>query len=511
MPEPRLASNRNDSGSRGSGFFAFLAGTSLACCISSTVADELPSTAGTAGTAALVIAIEPSVIEPFVTLPEGIATNHTAQVEEKLPAFAYHREAAAEAEAKLRRSFNRTRSEFLEALFTASKHRRLTPEQVLHPGFERFVQWFRERNKEFPLTGGLAEIWATGEPDDYVKERLAEPLRKAMAGHLVTVIPDDLDESTLLSVSNLQSVADASMELARSFEYNDHKAANYVAQFVRANWVPRTPNPSGADSFELAPVVRANEALEVTARLQAAEASRPEARRREFDEFLSGASQVLRSSISLAEASWQQYPELCAGLPASALAGYVLWIFLRRSRGGTGASVVPKQIAYTVVFNAARNETVFLPVKAESKPELIRSDTGSSGALIQKEPEQPIVPLVPLDLEWQDRVLAMERRAEELMAQVRAGLAPHLAKEMMNALVHKLISDREGLLHAHSVASAEVARIEQRFAKVHAELRSQLAAYHARTVELEKELAVRTEQNIELLKGQIAELQKKVP
>jgi gas vesicle protein len=120
-------------------------------------------------------------------------------------------------------------------------------------------------------------------------------------------------------------------------------------------------------------------------------------------------------------------------------------------------------------------------------------------------------PVLAVDLEWQNRVVSAEKRAEALLADVRAGLAPHLAKELMNELVRKLVADREGLMQANHIAASEVARLERRFSRLHADLQQQLKDYQLRTVELQKQLQARTEQNRELLRSQIEALQKKVP
>jgi hypothetical protein len=219
---------------------------------------------------------------------------------------------------------------------------------------------------------------------------------------------------------------------------------------------------------------------------------------------------VLRTGVSGLQAAWDKEPLLYDGVAGGIVLVLVGWLVWRPSRPNRSTRVVGGQTAYTVVLNAARNETIFLPVKTESSPQLVVADTASSGTLVKMESEPQSVSGTPLDLEWQDRVMGAEKRAEELLAQVRAGLAPHLAKEMMSELVRKLVADREGLLQAHLIASSEVAEIEQRFAKVHAQLQERLREYQARNLELEKELAASSEQNRKLLSTQIEALQKRI-
>src|SRR5439155_11525599 len=55
-------------------------------------------------------------------------------------------EAAAPSEALSHETIERTRAEFIESLYLASKHRQLTVAQTQHPGFQRFVGWFQQKH-----------------------------------------------------------------------------------------------------------------------------------------------------------------------------------------------------------------------------------------------------------------------------------------------------------------------------------------------------------------------------
>jgi hypothetical protein len=154
-------------------------------------------------------------------------------------------------------------------------------------------------------------------------------------------------------------------------------------------------------------------------------------------------------------------------------------------------------------LNRDRNETIFLPAKATLNPTITLPEN--------IELVSPVEAVTITDHKaWQERVLAAEKRAEELMAMVRAGLAPHLARELMNRLVRELISQRAGLLHTHQVAERELTAMEARFENVISQLQERLAAYEKRNAELERELAAKKEENLELIKASIVMTQGKL-
>jgi hypothetical protein len=466
---------------------------------------------------------------PFLLFTTNVPAIGPAEPVTKVPSpvFVYRSQVSMEAEANLREAFNRLRTEFTDQLFVASKHRTLTLDQTRHPGFRRFVEWFQTHHSEFPLTSELAESWATGATNDELREELATNLRTVMDFYLTASAPDPLIQIRLVPVastnnlasvdidslvsfslagSNIVSVSEGKRRLREIFGRAKIQSADYTARFLKENCylfasvtepvqpadraasnylaastnsIAHEPEPAGDWKPDLRPV-----ALELLA--------------------------IFRSGMAFMQDLWEREPTALAALTAVllfALGGWLLW---RPSKLAHAARVMPRESAYTVVFNAARNETVFLPAKTGAKPQLIANDRANSGALVQADSEMPAISAAPLDFEWEARVLATEKRAEQLLVEVRAGLAPHLAREMMHELVRKLVSDREGLLRAHWRASSEVAELEQRFARVHATLIERLREYQARNLELEKELAATTEQNCKLLRTRIEDLQKKV-
>ena len=112
--------------------------------------------------------------------------------------------------------------------------------------------------------------------------------------------------------------------------------------------------------------------------------------------------------------------------------------------------------------------------------------------------------------EWQQRALIAEQRTEKLQTAARAGLIAHLSQWFSRVLTQRLISQRRLLMDTHDNAAAEMAALEARLEKVQAPLQVRLAAYEHRIAELEKELAVRGEENRELLKAKIEMMRKQL-
>jgi hypothetical protein len=82
-------------------------------------------------------------------------------------------------------------------------------------------------------------------------------------------------------------------------------------------------------------------------------------------------------------------------------------------------------------------------------------------------------------------------------------LAPYLAETLKEAVVQGLAAQRAELLEAQRMASVEISELVHRLDRLQAPMQERLRAYQDRIVELQKDLAQRTEENRELLKLKI--------
>ncbi len=105
---------------------------------------------------------------------------------------------------------------------------------------------------------------------------------------------------------------------------------------------------------------------------------------------------------------------------------------------------------------------------------------------------------------WRARALAAEARADKATALLRARLLPQLARWMMNEMLGRLLSQRSALLNSQQRAEREVAELAARLDGVHAPLEERLRTYEQRVAELEAQLAIKDQQNRELIEARIA-------
>jgi hypothetical protein len=107
---------------------------------------------------------------------------------------------------------------------------------------------------------------------------------------------------------------------------------------------------------------------------------------------------------------------------------------------------------------------------------------------------------------WQQRALAAEQKVEQAHAAIRAGVMAQLKEKLVN----NLATQREAMLEVQQSAAVDLAELEQRLNELHAPLQERLRAYETRIADLEKALATKGEENLELIKAKIAMTRKQL-
>lgn len=107
---------------------------------------------------------------------------------------------------------------------------------------------------------------------------------------------------------------------------------------------------------------------------------------------------------------------------------------------------------------------------------------------------------------WERRALQAEQEAQTAHALIRQGLLPELSRWLKQKLVRKLITDRTELLSAQQVAVRQVAAVDERLARIEAQIHLQNRAYVRRIEELTAELQAAKAENRELIKARIAQV-----
>jgi hypothetical protein len=107
------------------------------------------------------------------------------------------------------------------------------------------------------------------------------------------------------------------------------------------------------------------------------------------------------------------------------------------------------------------------------------------------------------DLSWRERALVAEARAEKAASLLRARVLPHLARWMMTEMWHRLLRQRGELLTGRQEAERELAGIARRLDEMQVPLEERLQAYAQRIAELEAQLALKDQQNQELIRARL--------
>jgi hypothetical protein len=473
------------------------------------------------------------VVAPFefaVVNPDQ--TDRLRQQElEKVPAiYRFNPWIAVQAEEQLSLVFSKTRAAFVEAMETAARKRPLDEATIAHPSFWRFVEWFKAQHPDFPLSTNLAKTWALGEPDDALHFQLQSALRNIIGRYVrsdtVPVLADTpeaqvatvdrpnarltladlVGKTEVVARPAILTLTEAREELNRRAAEQGEGIGKFLATFLKENlffddWLTTQKRQQRAaelvvfDQYSPGQLVVRNGQV-VDAKAKAALDVLVTALQRQKNRAAAPKADGWRARLS----TWRgnllhavrQYPWTLV-----ILAGFIGIILWRISAARRPAYSSPTCEAYTVVMNPARNETVFLPL------------TTSAPASFGRE-ALTLVDARGTSTQWQMQLREAEQRAEELLALVRAGLAPHLAKELTHKLVQELVSQRASLLRAHQLAEQEILALEARFEKIYRDLQQRADAYEKRTADLEQELVAKAEETRELMKATILLTQQKL-
>lgn len=404
--------------------------------------------------------------------------------------------AVNEVEAAFHSTFERTRSNFLDAVETRFSKRRLDSSEAGSNDFQRFVTQFQRQNILFPVPQRLGRMWALGEQDQEFELELISRLRTRMQGYvrpdtapkdiwvgstirLVSLADNEEATATLVAErgfnvakTNFVAAQRAKTDLLNSFPAEERTIARYLASFIKPNCTieaeltrtlreQRTAGLSIADRYEAGQVI-ARRGEVITSKIKAA---------LEELEEKNALAHVKETSVASVTEPNRKVPTW--GWAAGAAGLLVLVALWGKSRRKAPSTLLPALIPAGT---------------AGHEPHAI---SGSEEA-------------------WRSRALQAEQQAAKARAVVRQGLMTQLAQWMSNKMTQRLVAQRAELMNAHQTAAIEVAELEARLEKVQAPLQERLAAYQSRIAELEKELLAKGEENRELIKAKIQIIRKQV-
>ncbi|HYG25065.1 MAG TPA: hypothetical protein VEH04_20045 [Verrucomicrobiae bacterium] len=406
----------------------------------------------------------------------------------------------SEVEAAFRSTFDRTRSNFLDAVETRFGARTLPDSELLSPAFQRFLGEFQKQNVLSPVGPQLARVWVQGQADAEIANAMIAPLRAAMKQYVrPDTAPQDIwvgstirlisvaDNETVtaklanerginVAKTNFISVSRAKAELLNSFPAEERTMGRYVSSFIKPNCEmeaeltralreERTGGLLIADRYEPGTVL-VRRGQEVDRKIKAALDQLAE--KTEIQTPLERPAQSIVPAVAAPEAVQDLKPWLWAGGTVAALLLFIL--ITSRPRRTPEMDLIPY----------AR-----LPVAS--------------------------VPLeTPAEQAWRERALQAEQQAAKAQAAVRSGVMSQLAGWMASHFTQKLVSQRTEMMDAHRRAAVEVAELEARLEKIQAPLQERLSAYETRIAELEKELSVKDAENRQLIQAKIQIIRKQL-
>ncbi len=426
----------------------------------------------------------------------------------RVPAIVrYNTNGADVVEAQFRQTFTKTRENFLESVNKAFGHTQLTAEELGSFKFETLRVLFQRQNNLFPLSTNRAALWASGDDDLAYQVSLVPTLRQTM---VAPIRPEPLPEDDLKMGYTVKLVAlgntteilttQAAERMGKSFS-----RSNFVLLAdIKKNFQNQFPREERDEAKYLATLLKPNCAVEedITRQLRA---KRTEGLWSVYNydpgQIIAHRGQMIDGKI---KAALDQLKE-------KAVVGQ-----LQDLQAKQQATV--GQLQQLVNNDRAKATPPLQPQPQDHLRWLIGALAGAvfilAVAIWQLARRKQTVSLVPAAaggaLEWQQRALAAEQRTETLQTAARAGLIAHLSQWMTRVLTQRLLSQRRLLIENQNNAAEEMKQLEERLQRVQAPLQVRLAAYEHRIAELEKELAVRGEENRELLKAKIEMMRKQL-
>jgi 7TM-HD extracellular len=397
--------------------------------------------------------------------------------------------------------FAGARSNFTAAVQDAFHQPKLDDATIASPDFGYVLTAFNVKNKNFPITAGLAETWAHGNPGLMEQKRFLDFLLLTMqhavrpdempdnfvSGEIARLVPaNSADEKLtladaeargkLVTTSSLTTLSQLYIIFRREFTADDEQPlARALTTLLKPNCIP------DADLTRIARN-RAVSQLIVAEHYDAGQ-------------FIVRQGVLIDAKI---KAALDQLNEKSAVSPNQLMI-----------TGNEGALREPQPTSPPI--NVAQHDA---PQKME--PAIAAQNPTLKISAPENRPNWLTVALTSISVLalltlWQlisrRRVSLLPARATNLPAQnsimLHAELAPHLAQVVKEALVQELAMQRRELLVAQQIASAEIIGLVQRLDELQMTMQERVRTYEMQILKLESELAVRTEENHELLKLKI--------
>jgi hypothetical protein len=398
--------------------------------------------------------------------------------------------ALAEAEREVQDAVGQARGAFADAMKEALGGRQPVSTDIGTPAYTRVLaKLARSTPKGLPLER-FAPLWLRYESDDPLVQALLQPVREVMAQPVVANKTDnampnsqsvrllpmkslteppstaELEASgTTVSAAKVLGLMRARRLVETAFPAGQEAMGKFAATYVRIN---AAPDP------ELTNIIRARRMEGVTAN-DAYEAAQVIVRKGQtVDRKAASALAAMREKSMIGTLQTKLAQEQTVAVQ---ITSQTKWI-----AGGLGLVC----LALAVILWRLRNRPSSALVTVGPNPAL-------PGAEWQALPGGG-------DESWRSRALAAEGKAERAQQAIRTGVLGWMKEKVF----HSVVQQREQMLSVQQKAEQEMRELEQRLEQLHAPLQERIAAYEKRIEELEQDLAVKGEENRQLIGARIA-------
>jgi hypothetical protein len=443
--------------------------------------------------------VESDIVAPVeLTVVDAEATEALKQKEAyKVPVvIRVYTNVADEVIQSFQEAFLQTRTNFLEAVEKTFSQRKLSPWDLSSGAFQELAVLFQTQNQLFPVSLARATLWAGGTDDQPYLDSLNTALRRAMQlrvradawpegikiGAVVRLVPIvDADETLTASVAaqrgsnapknKLIPLTTAKINLQNYFPPEEQPASHYVASFLKVNCVvdedvtrelqtQRTENILVADHYATGEILaKRGQAIDKKSKAALEQLKEKAA--------LGGLQQLVALMNDPTKASDNRKP--------------APWLV-----GGLVTAVLVLVLAVWQLTRL-RQPVMVLPVP------MVNRDLANVS-----------------EKSWQARALTAEQRAGKTQSQLRDGVMSQVARWLSDHGVRGLISQRARLLAAQQIAINEMAELEARLEKIQAPLQDRLEEYQRRVWDLEKKLAMKGDENRELIQAKLEVVRKQL-
>jgi hypothetical protein len=409
-------------------------------------------------------------------------------------------------------AFAQAHSDFLASLQDTFHQPVLDEATILSPNFGYFVTAFNLKNKKFPITTDLGQRWARGDAGLDVESSLVGLLAQSMhrsvraddlpagftLGDMVRLVPvrnakealnlnDAEQRGRLATRTSIATLSHLRALFRQNFPADDQLVAQALAGFLRPNCEPDPDLTQQARDREVGQLVVAdhyNAGQLIVRRGQTIDSKIQTALGELNEKLLPG---QLNQQIAAARSQAQQEQDQAQREHQLALQ--------QSEQAKQELERVQEEHAQMLKAHDEALDLQNQALKSRARFEWLLAALA-------------VVSALTLLVFW--RLVLHRRRASSLPARVAdsqmqnqlplpANLAPQLAQVLKSAVVQELAAQRRELLQTQQNAASEIIQLVHRLDELHAPLQERLSAYQTRIQELEKELAVRTEENRELL------------